>query len=134
MSSAKMGESTRHQVAIYERSARVRDCEQARSDKSIEYCLRQFGEAPIVFNDDGCSGRLANRAGLRKLMMEMEAGNIRALVVRDVWALGRDLPILVFITEKRKRHGVELHSVISGGLVSTPAPCFGLLAEPGRGE
>jgi DNA invertase Pin-like site-specific DNA recombinase len=120
MYSEKVSERATSGVAVYERRAcvGVRDRGRARGDESIEYCLRQFGVTPIVLNDDGRSGCDPDRPGLRKLMADITARKIKALIVRDVSALSRDLAHLVLIIEELKSYGVELHSVRSGGVLN----------------
>jgi DNA invertase Pin-like site-specific DNA recombinase len=115
MNSAMTSEDAPRRVAVYQRRAvRASDSDRGSVCLSVEYCQQQFGEAPIVYNDDGLSGLYLGRAELQKLMNDIAAEKIKILVVRDVSSLSREL----WIDEQLKRHGVELHAVLSGGLIS----------------
>jgi hypothetical protein len=119
MNSAMTSEGAPRRVAVYQRRAvRASDSDRGSVCLSVEYCQQQFGEAPVVYNDDGLSGLYIGRAELQKLMNDIAAEKIKILVVRDVSTLSREVLDLVWIDEQLKRHGVELHAVLSGGLIS----------------
>jgi DNA invertase Pin-like site-specific DNA recombinase len=122
MNSAMTSEGAPRRVAVYQRRAvSPSDPDRGSVCLSVEYCQQQFGEAPIVYNDDGLSGLNLGRPEFQKLMTDIAAGKIKTVVVREVSTLTREVFDLVWIHKQLKSHGVELHAVLSGGLISGQA-------------
>jgi DNA invertase Pin-like site-specific DNA recombinase len=111
--SGKTVDHAKRRVALYVRRAAKEKpgYDEASRVEGERFCLRQFGEMPLVFDDTGCSGMSLDRAELRALMERTAAGKIKAVVVRDMWALSRNFIDLVWITETFGFFDVEVHSM-----------------------
>lgn len=55
-----------------------------------DYARRNGFSRPTHFTDDGISGTRFDRPGLIAMMEEVEAGNVEAIVIKDMSRLGRD--------------------------------------------
>lgn len=55
-----------------------------------DYARRNGFPRPTHFTDDGISGTRFDRPGFMAMMAEVEAGNVEAIIVKDMSRLGRD--------------------------------------------
>ena len=66
---------------------------------------------PTHFTDDGISGTRFDRPGFMAMMKEVEAGNVYAVIVKDMSRLGRDYLKVGQIMEILRQKGVRLIAV-----------------------
>ena len=100
------GQSNRTKItALYERLSR--DDEQTGKSNSItnqkkileDYAERNGFTKCRHFSDDGISGTTFERRGFKDMIAEIEAGNVGAVIVKDMSRLGRDYLQVGFYTE-----------------------------------
>lgn len=92
-------------TALYERLSR--DDELQGESNSIlnqkrmleEYALKNGFEGIFHFTDDGFSGGNFDRPGWKRLIAEVEAGNVGTVIVKDMSRVGRDYLQVGFYTE-----------------------------------
>lgn len=92
-------------TALYERLSR--DDELAGESNSIinqkrileEYALNNGFQNLVHFTDDGFSGTNFNRPDWKRLIAEVEAGNVGTVIVKDMSRVGRDYLQVGFYTE-----------------------------------
>lgn len=67
---------------------------------------------PVVYGDEGISGTKdeSGRPGLAKLMADVRAGKISAVIVLDLSRLGRRTGLVLDLVEELSRHNVSLVS------------------------
>ncbi len=64
-----------------------------------DYARRNGFPRPTHFTDDGISGTRFDRPGFKAMMAEVEAGNVEAIIVKDMSRLGRNYLQVGFYTE-----------------------------------
>ena len=107
-------------TALYERLSH--DDERAGESVSIEnqksmledYARRNGFPNPTHFTDDGISGTRFDRPGFTAMMEEVEAGNVEAIIVKDMGRLGRDYLKVGQIMEILRQRGVRLIAINDG--------------------
>lgn len=68
-----------------------------------------------IFSDCGYSGITLDRPAFQSMLLEIEAGNMAHLVVKDMSRLVRDyLNCAQFMEETLARYGVTLHTICDG--------------------
>ena len=78
----------------------------------LESYARQNGfPNPTHFTDDGISGTRFDRPGFTAMMEEVEAGNVEAIIVKDMSRLGRDYLKVGQIMEILRQRGVRLIAI-----------------------
>ncbi len=78
----------------------------------LESYARQNGfPNPTHFTDDGISGTRFDRPGFTAMMEEVEAGNVDAIIVKDMSRLGRDYLKVGQIMEILRQRGVRLIAI-----------------------
>lgn len=59
--------------------------------KLLQKCAKDLGYSnTVIFSDDGVSGTTMNRPGFVKMIKEIEAGHVAAVIVKDLSRLGRN--------------------------------------------
>ena len=107
-------------TALYERLSR--DDEQNGESNSIinqklileDYAKKHGFTNCVHFTDDGMSGVRFDRPGFMRMMDEIEAGNVMAVLVKDTSRLGRDYLRVGLCMETMREHNVRLISVNEG--------------------
>ena len=66
------------------------------------------------FTDDGVSGTRFDRQGLNEMLEEIEAGNVGAVIIKDMSRAGRDYLRVGLFMETLKERGVRLIAVNDG--------------------
>ncbi len=107
-------------TALYERLSR--DDEMAGESNSItnqkkileEYANRNGFTNLFHFTDDGISGTRFDRPGFMKMISEVEAGNVSAVIIKDMSRFGRDYLRVGLYMETLREHGVRLIAVNDG--------------------
>ena len=79
-----------------------------------DYARRNGFPNPIHFTDDGISGTRFDRPGFTAMMEEVEAGNVDAIIVKDMSRLGRDYLKVGQIMEILRQRGVRLIAINDG--------------------
>jgi DNA invertase Pin-like site-specific DNA recombinase len=106
---------------LYERLSR--DDEQSTESGSItnqkimleDYAAKNGFENIRHFTDDGVSGTTFERKGFRAMIEEIEAGNVGAVICKDMSRIGRDYLQTGFYTEVFfRQHGVPFVAVSNG--------------------
>jgi len=103
-------------VAIY---ARVSTEEQAKEGTSLEhqceqlkiYCQAQEWQVVGTYIDGGCTGKNADRDGLKNLLSGAKLGLFQKVVVYKLDRLARKLRLLLELEENLKDYGVYLYSL-----------------------
>lgn len=106
-------------VAIY-----IRVSSKQQDQRSQEPDLKHWiegQEEPVVWYRDKFTGRVMERPGMRKLMAEINAGRVSAVVVWRLDRLGRTAKGLTALFEDFRDRGVGLVSLKDGLDLSTPA-------------
>jgi len=112
-------------IAIY---IRVSTDEQAEEGFSLaaqericrDYCTQRGWADPVVYVDDGYSGRTAKRPGFQQLLAEVRAGRVQAVVIHRFNRLARNTRLLINTLgdwEERRIIFVSIHEQID---FSTP--------------
>ena len=128
-------------TALYERLSR--DDEQAGESNSItnqkiileDYAAKNRFERCQHFTDDGVSGTTFERKGFKAMIAEIEAGNVGAVICKDMSRIGRDYLQTGFYTEIFfRKHGVRFIVVSNGidnqnGASSEFSPFLNIMAE-----
>ena len=76
-----------------------------------DYARRNGFPNPTHFTDDGISGTRFDRPGFTAMMEEVEAGNVEAIIVKDMSRLGRDYLKVGQIMEILRQRGVRLIAI-----------------------
>ena len=79
-----------------------------------DYARRNGFPNPTHFTDDGISGTRFDRPGFTAMMEEVEAGNVEAIIVKDMGRLGRDYLKVGQIMEILRQRGVRLIAINDG--------------------
>ena len=66
------------------------------------------------FTDDGVSGTRFDRQGLNEMLEEIEAGNVEAVIIKDMSRAGRDYLRVGLFMETLREHDVRLIAVNDG--------------------
>lgn len=108
-------------TALYERLSRddelIGESNSIKNQKQLleSYALKN-GYSPIRhFTDDGVSGTTFEREGFKAMIAEVEAGNVAAVIVKDMSRFGRDYLKVGFYTEVMfKEKGVRFIAINNG--------------------
>ncbi len=80
------------------------------------------GWEPVVYVDEGVSGKKDSRPGLDRMMADVQAGKVDLVAVWKLDRLGRSLQHTLGLLETFTQHGVEFVSLRDAGLdTTTPA-------------
>lgn len=108
-------------TALYERLSRddelIGESNSIKNQKQLlENYAHKNGYSPIRhFTDDGVSGTTFEREGFQAMIAEVEAGNVSAVIVKDMSRLGRDYLKVGFYTEVMfKEKGVRFIAINNG--------------------
>lgn len=108
-------------TALYERLSRddelIGESNSIKNQKQLlENYAHKNGYAPIRhFTDDGVSGTTFEREGFQAMIAEVEAGNVGAVIVKDMSRFGRDYLKVGFYTEVMfKEKGVRFIAINNG--------------------
>ena len=112
--------SNRAISALYERLSH--DDEQQGPSNSIlnqqqlleEYAQKHNLPCPVHFTDDGWSGTRWDRPDFNRMMEEVEAGNVKNLLLKDMSRMGRDHLRVGLCLETLREKGVRLIAVADG--------------------
>ena len=107
-------------TALYERLSH--DDEQQGPSNSIlnqqqlleEYAQKHNLSCPVHFTDDGWSGTRWDRPDFNRMMEEIEAGNVKNLLLKDMTRMGRDHLRVGLCLETLREKGVRLIAVADG--------------------
>lgn len=112
---------TKKITALYERLSRDDELQgESNSIKNQKQLLENYahknGYSPIRhFTDDGVSGTTFEREGFQAMIAEVEAGNVGAVIVKDMSRFGRDYLKVGFYTEVMfKEKGVRFIAINNG--------------------
>lgn len=92
-------------TALYERLSQedesTGDSNSIRNQKAMlaDYATKNGFTNPVHFTDDGYSGGNFDRPGWKKLIKEIEAGNVETVICKDMSRIGRDYLQVGFYTE-----------------------------------
>lgn len=82
---------------------------------ALDYAEQNHLENPTVFVDDGFTGTTFDRPQFQRIMQEVKAGRVQAIVVTDLGRLVRGyLLFLEFVRQVLIPYGVALYSVAEG--------------------
>lgn len=108
-------------TALYERLSRddelIGESNSIKNQKQLlENYAHKNGYSPIRhFTDDGVSGTTFEREGFQAMIAEVEAGNVSAVIVKDMSRFGRDYLKVGFYTEVMfKEKGVRFIAINNG--------------------
>ena len=91
----------------------------AQIDRLSRYAKEHSLKNPMFFCDWGFSGATSDRPEYQRMLREMEAGKIAALVVLNLSGLTRfDADAWELIGKALPQHGIVLHSVNEGGEIT----------------
>lgn len=79
-----------------------------------DYARRNGFPRPTHFTDDGISGTRFDRPGFTAMMAEVEAGNVEAIIVKDMSRLGRDYLKVGQVMETLRQKNVRLIALNDG--------------------
>ena len=79
-----------------------------------DYARRNGFPNPTHFTDDGISGTRFDRPGFTAMMEEVEAGNVGAIIIKDMSRLGRDYLKVGQVMEILRQRGVRLIAINDG--------------------
>ncbi len=79
-----------------------------------DYARRNGFPNPTHFTDDGISGTRFDRPGFTAMMEEVEAGNVEAIIIKDMSRLGRDYLKVGQVMEILRQRGVRLIAINDG--------------------
>ncbi|MDL2248089.1 recombinase family protein, partial [Tyzzerella sp. OttesenSCG-928-J15] len=92
-------------TALYERLSQEDessgDSNSIKNQKNMlaEYAGKNGLANPVHFTDDGYSGGNFDRPGWKRLIAEIEAGNVETVICKDMSRVGRDYLQVGFYTE-----------------------------------
>ena len=105
---------------LYERLSRE-DGDKAESDSIAhqklilsDYAEKNGFPNPVHITDDGISGLRFDRPGYLKMMEEVEAGNVYAVLLKDITRLGRDHLRVGLCMETMRQNNVRLIAIGDG--------------------
>ena len=108
-------------TALYKRLSRddelIGESNSIKNQKQLlESYAHKNGYSPIRhFTDDGVSGTTFEREGFQAMIAEVEAGNVSAVIVKDMSRFGRDYLKVGFYTEVMfKEKGVRFIAINNG--------------------
>ena len=107
-------------TALYERLSSEDDLQGESNSivnqkKLLEDYARKHGfKNTVHFTDDGVSGTRFDRQGLNKMLEEIEAGNVSAVIIKDMSRAGRDYLRVGLFMETLRERGVRLIAVNDG--------------------
>ena len=126
---------------LYERLSRDDDLSgESNSIKNQKSILEEYAKKNGFANirhlwDDGVSGTTFDRPDWKKLIAEVEAGNVGTVIVKDMSRVGRDYLQVGYYTEVFfRQHGVRFIAVSNGidsasGETNEFAPFLNIMAE-----
>ena len=79
-----------------------------------DYARRNGFPNPTHFTDDGISGTRFDRPGFTAMMEEVEAGNVEAIIIKDMSRLGRDYLKVGQVMEILRQRCVRLIAINDG--------------------
>ena len=79
-----------------------------------DYARRNGFPNPTHFTDDGISGTRFDRPGFTAMMEEVEAGNVEAIIIKDMSRLGRDYLKVGQVMEILRQRGIRLIAINDG--------------------
>ena len=79
-----------------------------------DYARRNGFPNPTHFTDDGISGTRFDRPGFIAMMEEVEAGNVEAIIIKDMSRLGRDYLKVGQVMEILRQRGIRLIAINDG--------------------
>ena len=89
-----------------------------RQEKAIrEYAQSHGIEIESIFHDDGISGTLENRPALGELMLSLESGDVKTVIIERIDRLARDLMIQETILNDLQEQNITVISVCDGDLL-----------------
>ncbi|HZK38786.1 MAG TPA: recombinase family protein [Clostridia bacterium] len=100
-----------------------------------DYAVKNGYARFVHFCDDGVSGTTFERKGFKEMIAEIEAGNIGAVIVKDMSRIGRDYLQVGFYTEVFfRQHSVRFIAISNNidsedGASSEFAPFLNIMAE-----
>lgn len=103
-------------VARYHRVSTDDQDPQRQLDATAEYVAREFGGEPTEVFVDKSTGTDTAREDYQRLMADVEAGEIDAVVVHEVSRVSRSIRDLDRTVERLESHNTALH-IISEGIV-----------------
>lgn len=84
-------------------------------DMLSKYAKERGFTNPRFFVDDGVSGSTFNRPGFQEMLTEVEAGNVRTVIVKDMSRFGRNYLQVGMYTEMTfPQYGVRFIAVNDG--------------------
>ena len=115
---ATIGRTTTTKItALYERLSR----EDERENESLsienqkayleEYAARNGFSNTVHFTDDGCTGTNFDRDDWKRLITEVEAGNVSCLILKDMTRFGRDHIQVGLYMEMFRKKGVRFIAI-----------------------
>ena len=88
----------------------------------LRQVARQRGWEPVVYSDEGVSGKKDSRPGLDRMMADVQAGKLDLVAVWKLDRLGRSLQHVLALLDTLTSHGVAFVSLRDSGLdTTTPA-------------
>ena len=75
---------------------------------------REDWEFVGLYSDDGISGTRFDRPGFTAMMEEVEAGNVEAIIIKDMSRLGRDYLKVGQVMEILRQRGIRLIAINDG--------------------
>ena len=105
--------------AIYARQS-VEKADSLSIQGQIDLCRREAGADYKVYQDRGYSGKNTNRPAFRRLMEDVEKGNIQKIVVYRLDRFSRSISDFGRLWEILKAHQVEFVSMNETFDTSTP--------------
>ena len=107
-------------TALYERLSSEDDL-QGESNSIVnqkklleDYACKNGFQNVRHFTDDGVSGTRFDRQGLNDMLEEIEAGNVGAVIIKDMSRAGRDYLRVGLFMETLRERGVRLIAVNDG--------------------
>ena len=104
-------------TALYQRLSR----EDERENESLsienqkayleEYAARNGFTNTVHFTDDGCTGTNFDRDDWKRLITEVESGNVHCLILKDMTRFGRDHIQVGLYMELFRKHGVRFIAI-----------------------
>lgn len=79
-----------------------------------DYARKNGFKNTCHFTDDGVSGTRFDRQGLNEMLEEIEAGNVEAVIIKDMSRAGRDYLRVGLFMETLREHDVRLIAVNDG--------------------
>lgn len=125
-------------TALYERLSRddelIGESNSIKNQKQLlESYAHKNGYSPIRhFTDDGVSGTTFEREGFQAMIAEVEAGNVSAVIVKDMSRFGRDYLKVGFYTEVMFKEGIEQIPTVHMGVAATQMERRGIVTDKGN--